>query len=483
MEPLGTITMYYQFLGKEIVDILDKIMLDAEDYVDFCRRLVDKVCTEDVPTHLAYLAGVHVWNIGHNEYRDRIRSKYENMAHIFCWVGGYDLGDPSYGYWTEVAHSENHEDWIKAGLCIEATHLYRAMPVIHIHKYLDLGMGLIESNPLLKCFFPYFLDIRGMMKLQEGRFEDAMNDLEEGLRIAQKYDDRYEAAILLFHLGSFKMRLDVNDSWAYFDEAYRTADAIGHAQGAAFAIDGMGNVASVRGEYDLALHSYFRSKELCSDAGVWDGDNNALCRARIYSEMGEGADALVWAETAMEELRYTVYPKIEKARALILLGRLSKAASLLEVAKEEVLRDGRENTLGLYKHVSGLLELAEGRVLEGMTNLEVALDIFDQNSMPRYAIPCLVDLAKAEVKNYDIDGDLDTSGPWMSKLETRARERDYPGILMEHALLKAEFQMKQESSDAARKTLTDALNIYDSPSVKSLRKKIEERLQSMTLDA
>ena len=116
------------------------------------------------------------------------------------------------------------------------------------------------------------------------------------------------------------------------------------------------------------------------------------------------------------------------------------------------------------------------------TNLADAFDIFDQNYLHLHSVSCLVDLAKAEVKSYDIGGDLDTSGPWMVKLEQLARERDYPGILMEHALLKAEFQMKQGAPDAARKTLTDALNIYDSPSVKTLRKKIEERLQSLKTD-
>ena len=69
----------------------------------------------------------------------------------------------------------------------------------------------------------------------------------------------------------------------------------------------------------------------------------------------------------------------------------------------------------------------------------------------------------------------------LSRLEKYAKEKDLPGILMEHALLKAEFQAGQNRIDAARKTLSDALVIYDSPSVVSLHSKIRERISGLDL--
>ncbi|MFW9953908.1 MAG: hypothetical protein ACFFD3_05075 [Candidatus Thorarchaeota archaeon] len=493
MEPLGTITMYYQFLDREIVDILDGFMKEAKDYRDFCERLVEYVVNEDVATELAYLAGVHVWNIGSWDLGSRLRPKFGNTTHMLGWIWKTRRREcyESLDKWAEVVLSESYQDWIKPGICYEITNFTGRFPILEESKYLNMGMEIIQANPKLECFLSYLLDSQGMMNSQEGRLRDAISCLEEGVRVAEKYDDRYQASILLFHLGRLKISIDANASWKYFEESYRAADSIGHIQGAAFATLSMGHVAFVRGEYDLANQSYFRHKEMCVNAGVWDGDRNALYRARAYYSMREGQDALVWAETAIQELSYadgtpipeTVIGIIEKARALIQLGRLNKASELLANAKKTVLEDGREDILGLFKYASGLLEVFEGRTLEGISDLEEAFDIFEQSSSELLVVPCLVDLVRAEVQNYDISGDLDTSGPWMTKLEQRARERDYPGILMEHALLKAEFQMKQGSSRAAKKTLTDALNIYDSPSVKTLRKRIADKLQSLMIDA
>ncbi|MFW9850251.1 MAG: hypothetical protein ACFFF4_14030, partial [Candidatus Thorarchaeota archaeon] len=312
--------------------------------------------------------------------------------------------------------------------------------------------------------------------------EGAIADLEEGIRIARKYDDRYQASVLLFLLGNRKMRVDVNESWQYFDEAFRTADSIRHIQGAAFAINSLAIVARIRGEYDLALQSIFRAREMLVDAGVWTGFTALNC-SRVYYSMQDGSQALLWARTTSEEMGDSgaIVSVFERTRALILFGRLSDASSELKTANELVLKDSREEYFGQYKYVTGLLEVAEGKTLEGISSLEEALNIFEQTFNEGLVVPCLVDLAKAEVKNYDIGGDLDTSGPWMAKLEQRARERDYPGILMEHALLKAEFQMKQGTPEAARKTLSDALNIYDSPSVKTLRTRILGRIQEIPI--
>ncbi|MFW9909343.1 MAG: hypothetical protein ACFFCT_13180 [Candidatus Odinarchaeota archaeon] len=484
MEPLGTITMYYQFLDREIVDILDEIMQEAKDYRDFCERLVDYVCAEDVPPVLGYLAGVHAGNMGTYGLPSRLRQKFGEMAHIYGLIGGESERFHYPGEWIEVALAENHEDWIKTMLCHVKSWMYDRESIQEISKYLDLGMEFIDKNPKLECFRSYLLQTRSLMKSQEGRLEDAIVDLEEGLRIARKYDDRFQTSLLLFLLGSSKRNLDVNASWEYFDEAFRIADSIGYTQGAAFAIARMGGVAYVRGEYDLALQSLFRCREMCAEAGIYM-DTVSLWYARIYSNMREGSQALLWARTATEELGLsgTLLSTLERARALILLGRLKEASAELDSAKDLVLKDGREDHLGLYKNVSGLLEVAEGRTLEGMSNLEEALDIFDLNSNELLAVPCLIELARAEVNNDAIGGDFDTSGPWMDELEKRARERDYPGILMEHAFLKAEFQMKHGAHEAARKTLTDGLKILDSPSVKTLRDKIEERLLSLAIDA
>jgi hypothetical protein len=64
----------------------------------------------------------------------------------------------------------------------------------------------------------------------------------------------------------------------------------------------------------------------------------------------------------------------------------------------------------------------------------------------------------------------------MSKLKTHAEKMNYPGIRMQHALLKADYQILMNDYESARETLEAALIIHDSPSVKSLRKQISEKI-------
>ena len=312
-----------------------------------------------------------------------------------------------------------------------------------------------------------------------------------GLEIASKYDDRYNTIILLLTVVNLKRETSINESWTFFEEAHKTAESIGFSVGTVTAMVEMGKVAALRGEYDLAIQCLTKSEEECKERQTAYVQNAlktmfmdiALSMSRTFCSMGNGVEALNWAEITYERDQGSYFSIFEKARSLILLGRLKETTEQLDLVHDLVLKDGREWTYGLYKFVSGLLELAEDKSFEGIQTLEEAFEIFDRINIDLFAVPNLIELTKAEVSTYDIGGDLDTSGPWMSQLEQRARERDYPGILMEHALLKAEFQMKQDEPDAARKTLTDALNIYDSPSVQTLRKKIEERLQSLMLDA
>jgi hypothetical protein len=50
---------------------------------------------------------------------------------------------------------------------------------------------------------------------------------------------------------------------------------------------------------------------------------------------------------------------------------------------------------------------------------------------------------------------------------------------MEHALLKAEYQVLIKENEAAMQTLTESLDISDSMTVKSLRKKIVEKVKEL----
>jgi predicted RNA polymerase sigma factor len=67
----------------------------------------------------------------------------------------------------------------------------------------------------------------------------------------------------------------------------------------------------------------------------------------------------------------------------------------------------------------------------------------------------------------------------MVRLESHARKKDYPGIQMHAALMRAEFLAKQGRKEEAQEVLQDALDILDSPSVKTLRKKIKKMIDEL----
>jgi len=72
-------------------------------------------------------------------------------------------------------------------------------------------------------------------------------------------------------------------------------------------------------------------------------------------------------------------------------------------------------------------------------------------------------------------------GKWLSKLETFARERELPGIRMYAALLKAELYENNDQLGDAVATLKEGLTISDSLGVRTLRKRLSDRIQELNL--
>ena len=95
----------------------------------------------------------------------------------------------------------------------------------------------------------------------------------------------------------------------------------------------------------------------------------------------------------------------------------------------------------------------------------------------------LFDLARAEIlltkESTDFTGTV-TLGSWLLKLEKHASDHDLPGVKMQIALLKSDFYQDHGQLKDAHSILLDALNITDSPGVKTLRKKITEKVRELT---
>jgi tetratricopeptide (TPR) repeat protein len=469
--------MYYPFLEQEIVDTLDIIMREAQDYHDFVSRLSQKVCTDDVPDKLTYLAAVHAWNLGSLRIKEELMLKHGNSVTVASWVTE-DFNSRTSA--IEKALSSDLDGWI----AIELHYLNASSPDYADHlsflPSIDEARELLEIDAQLRCFEPRILTIQGTINRIEGDIHAALLNFEDGMKIATEFDDRVRATDLLFRIGNLKKDISPKESWDIFDKAHRSAISIGYTFGVGRALLDMGKVSYIRGEYDLAISCLLKSDDLFGSALARKEPSVSLQLTRVYCALGIGEEALTWVNTTIDRTQSTItWDHLQKAQSLVLLGKTREALLQLELGKNVAFKEGREWDLAKYYYVNGLYEIAAGNSLNGIMSLEQSMEIIDRINLAIIKGPCLIALTRAEMEVHSISGDSDTSGPWMSRLENYAREKDLPGIIMEHALLKAEFQKRQNRIEAARKTLIEALEIYDSPSVKTLRTRIWERLEEL----
>ncbi len=171
---------------------------------------------------------------------------------------------------------------------------------------------------------------------------------------------------------------------------------------------------------------------------------------------------------------------LEATRAMIQLGRLEGVSGILDNAHKHVLQRANDKEYYTYQFVSGLFDIAAGNLETGFQSMVEALGEAERMKFETDVNSILLELAKAELKHFkklETGRTVETSGPWMTRLGIHAREKNYPGIMMQYALLKAEYQEMIGETEAAQLTLQDALTFTDSLGVKTLRKRILERLE------
>jgi tetratricopeptide (TPR) repeat protein len=199
--------------------------------------------------------------------------------------------------------------------------------------------------------------------------------------------------------------------------------------------------------------------------------------------MEDGKQALQWATESfrIEGGKGDITMHFAILRALLLLGRFDDADHHIDRLHKLSLESAVEDDQATFLYGRGLYELKSGDPQTAIDTLEQALAINEQLNIQTAINRCLIALTQAEIQLASRSGKEDSSGPWMVRLESHARKKDYPGIQMHAALLRAEFLVKQGRKEEAQKVLQDALNILDSPTVKTLRKKIKEKIDDLVV--
>ncbi len=487
MKPLGTITMYYPFLDSETRKILDSIMEDSQTYRDFALTLGKRVCENEAALRLAYLAAVHVWQLAELDMMDQIRAKYGDSAIVRPWTLHQRMPDNTGDRHVQVheaiedAIRTNPEDWILVQLP-QASEGFLG-PMTGFPKLIEDAGNLLEERPEFECFKSGFHNLNCWIHAMEGDISKAASEIGLGLEIARRYDDRHREMKLLTDLANLMKNTDVRSALVLLEDAYLLCTELDSRYDKSVILNEMGLVSTILGEYDLALKCHLDSVRMEESEGSL-GFFGTLNLAHAYLNLRDGLGALGWAESAMKHVEPdgTIWSHLTMARCLIALESLEDAAHHLDNAKFIALKSGYESVLGQYYYVQGLYEKAMGDAETAIQTLEQALDIYERHKILLYEVYCLLALSEAEldiVKTTHADLDADTSGPWMTRLEKLAKDKDLPGILTLHALLRSELQMMQDRKSAAIETLEAALDLCETPGVRTLREWITVRIDEI----
>jgi tetratricopeptide (TPR) repeat protein len=383
-----------------------------------------------------------------------------------------------------LAISQNPEDWILTELL-----LVKAYALLHTPEgpdVLQAAIDVIQKNPDLDCYRPYSHHIEARIHHEEGNNHLGIPICKAGLDIALAQDNKSQAIWLLRWLGMMTMDIDLKEASEYTEHAYSLAKELGAPFHLEHTLTEIGWVSTIFGEYDLALAFYDEARQMLLSQDE-PSDRHSLILSRICCDIGDGQQALDWAKWTLDwHLSHgsagDSYANLAMARALILLDRLDEAREYLDTGGELALKGGQEREVGIYYLVSGLYETATGEPASAIETIKNALEICERTQTPIYRNRCLIAIVNAEIAVYKQKGGdetSDSSGQWMTYLEDIARSKNLPGILIQHSLLKTDFQLAQGRISDARITLVEALDIYNSPGVRSLQNQVLEKIKEI----
>jgi tetratricopeptide (TPR) repeat protein len=485
---MGTITKYYPFIDEETQSILNSLMDESSSYFDFVQRLANEVLEKEVPVNLAYLAAVQAWWAREVEIMSQIQARYNDVSCIRPW--GYPHGEASSDqlrYHDAVVEAIKEamdislDDWMVTELHL--LHTFFHWP-IHgdIPSYLEpleKARSLVDTNPQLNCFESLICAFDGWAKYREGQPKDSLALAQRGQELAEVHDDTLYKYMNLGVEAVVHFNFNIPESLARYEELYDMVQVLEVPYLIAEVLNDSSLAFEAAGEYDLAISSHLEGIKI-----LGEGDTPYVVLSRIYCTLGDGLQALEFVKEASEYAGHLNNQVLflRKAWALALLNRLEEAEQYLELVHPMVMESGSEGRLGHYYRISGVIELVRGNYLDAIDLLEKVMEISERGPNIISMNNALIDLTRAELLLANQSADSLESirpGKWLSRLEKHAIEHDLPGIRMYAALFKSEFYQNHDQLKDAQATLLDALNITESLGVKTLRKKITDRIREM----
>jgi tetratricopeptide (TPR) repeat protein len=491
VKPIGTITNFYPFLKQKTLEIVKPLLKDAEGFDDFVMKLVEIVLNQDEPNDLLIFTTIQAWVSGNHGFFYTLRPRLLKDVILKPWLffasdGTTEERNNDFSISIKHALEASSEDWVRLHLLMIGAR-WHSQP-IERQNYLSEAKELLESQSKLTCFSPEIHIRSGQMKKAEGNLRGAMEEFEDAKKIAELYNDVIGKCDAVCDIAISLKETDVYQALDLMEESFETFESLGANTWAGVTASNMGFFHTLIGEYDLAIELYREGERIFK---IKDSDNRAVVHSRLYCDIDRPEKILEWIKlhfkfedfspSVLEHIAAFNPPSFQLAvaRPLVQQGKFEDVTPLLSETHRQILQKGAEIELFQYNHVFGLYEIAKGNLDTGLQSMADALAEAERLNVDSEVNSILLSLTKAEVRNIEGGGTIDSSGQWMTRYGIHAREKNYRGIMMLHALLKAEYQEMIGEPEAARLTLKDALTFTDSLGVVTLRKRIMKRLEEI----
>jgi len=479
--------MFYPFLRDDVIAILKEIVERADSFHDIIKGLVEESSNYAIDSDIGFMTCILAPL--YQDCWDAVSSRLEESM-LTIPVKIYFEG-PSWNIEQlerlkqsfQDAIESKPDDWI-------LFHLYAlgsfGFPNPESSDYVERAKKLAESNPTILRFLPFVMYTEVYSLRNEGDIQGTIKKCDEALEIAREYDDYYWIATLMLAKANVIKDVDHHKGLEILDELFSyISNRSGRSEAIYLVAITMALPYYAMGEYDMALELLLEDFRITSQ---FTGSDNLKERyssasiiAKVYCHLEMPKEALDWLYTHSQDLEFLgEMTNSTAAHAFILLDQLERAAEFLEKTRKAAFLSGYDGDMGMYQMVQGLYYLASGELSIAEDLLQQALHLSD----PQFQVSvnmCLKSLTRVEIARVDVkaDNDAESSGPWMTRLRKHAYEKNFKGIMMEYHLLKAEYQTIIGENEAAKQTLSDALEITDSLTVKTLRKRIENKLKEI----
>ncbi len=493
MEPIGTITRYFPFIDIETKRIIDTIMSESYNFRNFVDILCDKVCKLKAPNQTIFLAVHFAALLFDFERLDKISKKHGKLSIIRpnLFYGSAFQGRPE--DLKKVRESADEvlstpaPDWLALEMLmvkLEAENAEYPTQVYDTSTY-DAIVSLIEENPDFDFYRSRLKDTMTIRAIRDGDVSGALELNQEAIDNSEKNNDINRLAHLLRTRAGILQSSDRLVSQDLLHRAMGLMDSMGDQGGLADVLFLLSKLESIRGDYDSAIEHNLECVRIWESIGMPIG-MPALTLSTLYNVIGDYDSGLEWANMAEDELtsRPVYQPRaiLNQAWSMTIQRKLPEAHELVDSVRESMLKSGLESNLGWLYFISSVIEAAEEDYSSAAMSVEESLDIYERSGGFVSFYICLHHRARVEVysEQNEPSSDIESTGPWLTLLEEKARSENLPGILGQALLLKATSLMMKGAHSEVLMAIEQLSSLVNESNLEFLRPAVDRYIKEIS---